>query len=699
MPVNIELANQTWNRYTYCRDNGHLDFVQKATKCDQFFIGNQWTAEDLAALKLARRPALTINKIISTLANVMGEQIYQRSEIGFRPRSGAPAEVAEALVKVFKQISDNNQLDWQRSDMFADGIITSRGFLDVRLDFTDSMQGEVRITKPNPKNVVIDPDAEEYDPDTWRDTLLTKWLTADDIAVLYNKADAEYLRNRDSTISPYGFDSFQDMRDRFGTQPGGGWRGADGDFSSVTRNIRVLERQHKKLDRQKHFVAPATGDMRAIPDDFDANKINWYVEKYGFAVTTKLISRIRWTVVADNVVLHDDWSPFKRFTLIPYFPFFRHGTTIGLVENLLGSQELLNKVSSQELHVVNTTANSGYKVRQGSLANMTPEELEQRGAETGLVIEVNGDPDKDVQKISPNQVPQGLDRVSYKAEEHIKSISGVSDSQQGFDREDVAAKAIQAKRQAGSTNLAKPLDSLVRSDFLLARHTLDIIQGFYTEERLLTITKDRITGETEELTINQVTPEGRIVNDLTLGEYDVVISSVPQRETLEDSQFEQALSLREVGVAIPDETLIENSRLMNKADILKKMRGDQESPEAQALAQLQQRGQVAEVTKVEAEATQKQADAELKRAKAQKEAVAAQKEAATPPEQDQGHDPSQMVRVQGDLQLQRERLDHDKEMDWAELEMKEAQLAQKAESDRLAAAAQAAKPSPTPQGN
>ena len=26
------------------------------------------------------------------------------------------------------QISDNNQLDWKRSDMFADGVIGSRGF-------------------------------------------------------------------------------------------------------------------------------------------------------------------------------------------------------------------------------------------------------------------------------------------------------------------------------------------------------------------------------------------------------------------------------------------------------------------------------------------------------------------------------------------------------------------------------------------
>ena len=39
------------------------------------------------------------------------------------------------------------------------------------------------------------------------------------------------------------------------------------------------------LDSQKHFVSPETGDMRAIPEEFDRNKIAWFVEKYGFQVT------------------------------------------------------------------------------------------------------------------------------------------------------------------------------------------------------------------------------------------------------------------------------------------------------------------------------------------------------------------------------------------------------------------------------
>lgn len=621
MPVNTSLANEVWCRYAWLRDNGHLDFVKKSTVCEDFFVGLQWDPNDLALLKSYRRPALTINKIISTVSNVMGEQIFNRTDIAFKPRNeGATSEIADALTKVFMQIGDNNQLNWVRSDVFADGIVGSRGFFDVRLDFTDSLRGEVRIEQLNPKNVLIDADADEYDPDKWGDVITTKWMSPDQIEMLYSSADAELLRGRQDSYFPYSYDSIDRDRDRFG-HPRSMYTYNTGPDSgdNNTRNIRVIERQWRKLDRVMHFVDVGTGDTRMVPADWDQARIQQHVaQNPNLALTKKMIQRIRWTVVADNVVLHDDWSPYKHFTVVPYFPYFRRGRTVGLVENLIGPQELLNKVSSQELHVVNTTANSGWKVKRNALQNMTVGELEQRGAQTGLVLEL--DELTNAEKIQPNQTPSGLDRISYKAEEHIKSISGVSDYMQGFAREDVAAKSVQTNKQSGQANLAKVMDNMNRTDFILARNILDMVQEYYTEQRLLYITTDRLTNTTEQLTVNQPTPEGIIVNDLTLGEYAVVVTNQPERDTFEETQFDQALRLRtEAGVQIPDKYIIQSSRLKDKAEIVKELEGDQNSPEAQAAAQLKQRASEAEVTKLEAEAMQKQSDAQLKQAKSQKE--------------------------------------------------------------------------------
>jgi hypothetical protein len=689
MAVNAAVADAVWRRYSWCRDNGHTKYVTKADLCERHFAGDQWELTDKAMLTLVRRPALTINKILGTVGNVLGEQINNRSEISYRPRNGSKQATATALNKVFKQIADANMLDWKRSDMFADGVIGSRGYLDIRLDYNDQMQGEVRYEVLNPKNVIVDPDADQYDPDSWGEVFVTKWVTADDIAVLYNKTDAEYLRALDVSGHMYGYDSIDASRDRFGAKVSANY--ADGsDHSNVQRNIRLIERQYRELHNQKHFVERATGDMRAIPADFSEERIKFFVQKFGFAVVKKLVRRIKWVVVADKCVLHDDWSPYKHFTPVPYFPHFRRGNTIGLVENLTGPQELLNKVTSQELHVLNTTANSGWKVKAGALLNMSLEELEARGAQTGLVLELD-DLDS-IEKIQPNNTPQGLDRMSFKAEESIKSISGVSDSMAGFDREDVAAKAIQEKKRSGATNLIKPLDQLARTDFFIARNTLDLVQEFYTEPRILTITTDSVTGTTEDVAINQVDPAtGDVINDLMLGEYGVVCTSVPQRETLEDSQFEQAVALRELGIQLPDSVLIKNSRLQDKAEIIEQMEAQSNSEEAKRQRETAAAQAEADVVKTQSEAAAKDADAGLKQAKTQTEL---QGEA---PDQTAGTESEVMLaEAQHGMDLKEREFDHKKQLDVAGLRMKaqdqdaKQQLAAKVAADKAVAERQAA---------
>jgi hypothetical protein len=233
-----------WARYAWAATTATHKFVsQKADKCDRFVRGEQWEQADIDELKRYKKPPADDQQDHLDDQNVMGEQIFNRTEISFRPRSGARPETADVLTKVFKQISDNNQLDWKRSDMFADGIITQPRVPGRAHRLQRLMQGEVRIENLNPKNVVIDPDAEDYDPDTWSDVSITKWMTADDIAVLYNKEDAELPAQPRAELFPYGYDSIQTFRDRFGDRSTRCTRAATTDSS--VRNIRVIERQYR----------------------------------------------------------------------------------------------------------------------------------------------------------------------------------------------------------------------------------------------------------------------------------------------------------------------------------------------------------------------------------------------------------------------------------------------------------------------
>lgn len=617
--ANEKLALDTWWRYQYLRDTGHLRYVKKAKKCEEFFAGMQWEQGDLETLREQRRPALTINKILATLATIAGEQIYNRTEISFRPRrAGATEETAEALTRVFMQIADNNQLPWIRSDMYLDGLITGRGFFDVRLGYTDSLQGEARIRQLNPKNVLIDSDASSYDPDEWSDVIISKWLSLDEVEAVYGKKWRNKLDVQAAQMMPYAYDDSDWERDQFG-DPNQAMYSMDVDASPSLKVVRVLERQWKKLDTREHFVHIPTGEIRPINEGWTRDDISWFLEQSpDYTVIKRTSPRIRWTVVAGQEVIHDDWSPYKYFTVVPFFPFFRRGKTIGIVENLIGPQEMLNKVSSQELHVVNTTANSGWKVKSGSLRNMSLGELEERGATTGLVMEL--DEIGDAEKILPNQVPSGLERISYKAEEHLKTISMVPDASTGFAREDVSAKALRANQVKASANYALVQDNLQRTDHFLARALLDIVQTYYTEERLLYITTDPMRRKTEPYAVNEVSPEGEIVRDLTLGEYDIIITSQPERDSLEDSTFAQAVEMRkDLGIQIPDSVLIQNSRIPNKAEVIEAIEAQTNSEEVQIQRQLEQQRMQAEVRKINADAGRDEADTEAKKIKAEQD--------------------------------------------------------------------------------
>lgn len=676
-------AADQWERYCYMRDTGHNQFVEKADKCVKFFEGLQWEQADLDRLQAEKRPALTINKIISTLSTIMGEQIFNRLEVMFTPSNGAPPEMGDVLNKLWSATATANQLPWVRSDVFADGIIGSRGFFDVRVSFDDNLRGEVAITKLNSKNVLIDPDAEDFDPDKWDDVMVTKWMNPNDIRVGYSEDAAKELEARAMSAFLYGYDSIERKRDRFAVEEAQGALLSDKE-RKVRRYIRVLDRQYREATRVKLFVDPVNGDTREIPKVWDRNRIALVKEKYGLEVIEKVQKKVKWCVTADDLVLHEDWSPLEHFTVVPYFPFFLNGKTIGLVENLLGSQELLNKASSQELHVINTTANSGWKIKKGSLANMSTAELEQRGAETGLVIEVNDDV-KNVEKIVPNQIPSGLDKITYKAEEHIKTISNVSDYMAGFAREDVSSKSVVANQQRGSVNLAKPMDNLERSDWLLARATLSIWQRYYTEPRIVNVTHADLVQDPEVIQINQQVDD-KILNDLTVGEFEIKTISAPYRSTMEDSQFEQAKALKELGLPIPDDVLVENSRLARKTEIAKRMRDAANSPEAKAQADRQARMQEAEISAKEGEALSKVTKAKLEQAKAKTEEGqdgGAQAEMAI--EQFKATKEAELARFKAEEEIKLKR-----EVAMAELDIKRQLAEAQAMESRARAAAQAA---------
>ncbi len=622
----LTLAKQQWDCYTRARDHGHEDYVEMAQKCDAYYRGQQWDEFDMQQLDDQGRPALTINTILPTINAVLGEQSTKKADIQFKPRGGGNQEVADVLTMVYQQIADNNKLDWIENQVFSDGLIQDRGWFDVRIDFSDHIRGEVKIESKDPLDILIDPDAKHYDPRTWNEIFETKWMSLDEIEEVYGQDKADKLRLLAETGTTLGADSMEYEEERYGDTDEhnyGQQFPGDPDNARMLRSIRVIERQYYRLKDCMFYLDPVTGDMREVPYNWSKKKREQFADQFGLDILEKTVRKVRWTVTADTVVLFDDWSPYKHFTLVPYFPYFRRGKPFGMVRNLLSPQEQLNKITSQELHIVNTTANSGWIVENGSLSGMTADDLEEHGAETGLVLEFNRGSTPPA-KIPPNQIPTGLDRLGQKAAANIKQISGITDAMLGMDSAEVSGVAIQQKQNRGSTLLQVPLTNLAKTRQYLAESILDLVQSFYTEERIIQVTDEEDPYKPRKsMRVNQMTPEGQVVNDLQLGEYDVVVSQAPARDNFDEMQFAEAISLRQVGVPIPDDMIVEYSHMSRKADIADRIRKQQgTAPPTQQQIEMQKfqmesqiRAAQLEIAKLEAEVANIQTAAALNAAK------------------------------------------------------------------------------------
>ena len=589
---NRKLADAIWARYNDGLTRGHSEYHKQAKENENFYFGagSQWTEEEKA--KLGDRPWLEENLIFSIINTVVGYQTQSRMDITFKPREDGDSTVAETVSKVGMFVLDNNRYPWVEKQVFEDGLIQQRGYFDVRMNFDNNAFGEIEISTEDPLDIMPDPDSKSYNPDDWADVIKTKWMTVDDIAITYGNRKANLVKRHAAyNESDFGVGDIGQERNKFGNS---NYSAPYHNDKADVLHARVLERQYWKLDTRLFWVMPDSGDLDEVPQGMTMKE----AKKDGRDVVRRLVKRIRWTVSTQDVILHDDWSPYDHFTIVPYFPFFRRGRTLGLVDNLISTQKMINKVYSQILHIVNTTANSGWKVEANSLSNMETEELEEHGATTGLVIEYKSGRNPP-EKIEPNTVPTGLDRLLNSGVDLIQTISGVPASMKGENGPEVTGIAIQSRVQQAATQLASPIDNLFFTRNLLAERILKLIQAYMTEPRILNITGHDTAEEDATVAINQEveTEDGSIevLNDVTAGKYDVVIADVPTQITFKQAQLSMVLELIKYGIPVPPEEVVLLTDLSRKEQIAKKVSG--ENPEAQEMQRQQMEATIAELQK------------------------------------------------------------------------------------------------------
>ncbi len=604
-------ARENWDRYEYGKQRGHLDYLDQAKRCEGMYLGGgeQWTADDKAMLRTQRRPAYEFNEIMPSVNSAVGHQIANRLDIAFKPRGGdSDLQTATMLSKVVMQISDMSELRSKETTVFTDGLVQQRGYFDVRMCFDENTKGEIEIDTLDPLDVIPDPDAKTYDPDGWADVTVSRWLTPDEIYQRYGKGARDRAQQSNDEGVDFGDLDDELERNKFGLATTGSLHDAFTSEDQKVKRYRIIDRQRWVFELTPCIVWLDTGDVQ-IEANMAADSIEDALANRAMRMK-RMRRRIKWTVSTYSTTLFDDYSPYEHLTIVPYFGYFRRGKTRGLVDNAIGPQEALNKGVSQFIHIVNSSANSGWKIEENSLTNVTTEELEEIGASTGLVLEYKKG-STPPEKIVPNQVPTGVDRLIDRATQALKDVT-VPEAMRGQQGPEVSGVAIQAKQFASQQQLAVPLDNLALTRRLLALRILKLVQRYYDSYRVFRITEtDPRTGKEVEslLEINKFDSQtGQYLNDTTIGTYDVVITEQPMQITFENSQFTQALEMRKAGVQIPDSTVVRYSNLSEKQDIIAAMEGSGKptDPTIQAKANLL----AAQTRKADADTTARSVEAQ-----------------------------------------------------------------------------------------
>lgn len=589
-----DIAREVFWRYHEVVHRGHIDYMKHARRLEDYYLGGgrQWRPEDRAELEAQGRPAHEVNTILTTVNAAAGYQIANRVDMTFQAKGGRASEqTAKVLSKTVKHSLDNTRYRWRETQAFLDGLIQQRGYLDVRMDYSDSLNGEVKIFSPDPLDCIPDPDAKEYDPDTWADFTMTRYLTEQEIEGMYGEAAAKavvesyvsYGDHDDWGTEYVDRSGFSDMPPSYAMSRG--WYLDD----AKHRRYRIIDQQSHEYALSLVAIWP-TGDIRLV-EGAPREKLAWLID-HGVQVMKRRIRRVRWRVCAPEVSVYNQLSPYEHMTIVPFFPYFRRGRTIGMIDNMVSPTDMLNKFVSQYAHIINGTANSGWQGEANSLVNMTDEEFRAQGSSTGLVLlRKSGKPP--MEKIQPNQVPTGVDRMISFAHDHLSIVSGVDPSVRDPQKADLSGIALQSLEYAAQQKLAVGLDNLAQTRHMVADRVRGLVQKFMGSERVIRITEVDSYGVERRvpLALNVRMDDGTIFNDLTVGEYEVTVTEKPAAATLSNTEFEQMKVMRaEMGIKIPDATVVRSSNLSDKSEIADALMQNEGQPDpvAEAEAALKQ---------------------------------------------------------------------------------------------------------------
>ncbi|NCA31135.1 MAG: hypothetical protein EBS93_10530, partial [Chitinophagia bacterium] len=128
------------------------------------------------------------------------------------------------------------------------------------------------------------------------------------------------------------------------------------------------------------------------------------------------------------------------------------------------------------------------------------------------------------QRLQPEPPANGIMQATVAIDDDIKTLMGIFDPAQ-LKQGNISGKALNGQQQQVDLTNFDFYDNFTKSLAQVARIILDITPTIYDTQRVLRIIGD--DGKPEMVTVNEKDAVGKVLNDVTVGRYDVVMETGP----------------------------------------------------------------------------------------------------------------------------------------------------------------------------
>jgi hypothetical protein len=506
------------------RINDAIEFLRLVSTADsqnrmegledlKFAAGDQWPVETQNSRNLESRPCLTINKLDAYCRQVTNQQRQQRPRIKVHPtNTQADAKVAQILEGITRHIEINSNADTAYDTAFDYAVRMGWGYWRVTTKFVseDSFDQEIYIDQiDNPFTVYFDPDSRLPDGSDAERCLITTMIPKAVFNAQYPDADDGGQFKATATG-----DSWAD------------WVGKE--------DIRIAE--YFYTERVKAKLVMLSDGTSVYKDELPNAEalalagIQIIDERESFKKV------IKWCKLTAMQVLEERTWDGKYIPVVPVYGVQYivddKRKKYGLVRYAKDPQRMYNYWRTSMTESVALAPKAKWLLAEGQDEGHETEWAKANVSSAPTLrykqTDIDGRPAPQPSRLQPEPPPTGIMTAAAAISDDLQTVLGIFDPSQ-MPTGNVSGKALNGQQMQADLSNYHFYDNLTRSMRQTGKIILDLIPHIYDRERVMRIIGD--DGQPDMVTLNQRTQDeqgvAKILNDVTVGEYDVVMDTGP----------------------------------------------------------------------------------------------------------------------------------------------------------------------------